>query len=67
MGGLGTTEIVVIAVVALILFGPNKIPEFARQLGKAVNMFKKGMSEGLNEDLSDKKDGAKKDDSETKH
>ncbi len=41
MGGLGTTEILVIAVVALVLFGPSKIPEFARQLGRAVNMVKK--------------------------
>lgn len=62
MGGLGTSEIVVIAVVALILFGPSKIPEFARQLGRAVNMFKKGMKEGLEEDEAPKKDGAKKDD-----
>jgi sec-independent protein translocase protein TatA len=55
MGGLGTTEIVVIAVVALILFGPNKIPDFAKQCGRAVNMFKKGMREGL-EDEAPKKD-----------
>jgi sec-independent protein translocase protein TatA len=52
MGGLGTAEIVVIAVIALILFGPNKIPDFARQLGRAVNMFKKGLNEGLDSDES---------------
>ena len=50
MGGLGTTEIIVIAVVALILFGPKKIPEFAQQLGRAVNSFKKGLKDGLEED-----------------
>ena len=50
MGGLGTTEIIVIAVVALILFGPSKIPEFAKQCGRAVNMFKKGLKEGLEDD-----------------
>ncbi len=55
MGGLGTTEIVVIAVVALILFGPSKIPEFAKQCGRAVNMFKKGLKDGL-EDETPKKD-----------
>lgn len=59
MGGLGTTEIVIIAVVALVLFGPNKIPEFARNLGRAVNMFKKGMKEGLEDETpSGKKDAA---------
>ena len=55
MGGLGTTEIIVIAVVALVLFGPSKIPEFARSLGRAVNMFKRGMKEGLDEDEAPKK------------
>lgn len=50
MGGLGTTEIVIIAVVALVLFGPSKIPEFARQLGRAVNMFKKGLKEGMEDE-----------------
>lgn len=55
MGGLGTTEIVIIAVVALILFGPNKIPEFAKQCGRAVNMFKKGLKDGLEDEPSTKK------------
>lgn len=59
MGGLGTSELIVIAVVALILFGPSKIPEFARQLGRAVNMFKKGLNEGMEEEPSSKKHGAK--------
>ena len=59
MGNLGYGELLVIIVVGLILFGPNKIPEFARQCGRAVNMFKKGLSEGLEED-SKKSDGAAK-------
>ena len=72
MGGLGTTEIIVIAVVALVLFGPSKIPEFARQLGRAVNMFKKGLREGMEDDderqLLKKKDvAAKKDDHGVSH
>ena len=50
MGGLGTTEIIIIAVVALILFGPSKIPEFAKQCGRAVNLFKKGLKEGITDD-----------------
>jgi len=50
MGNLGYGEMLVIVVVGLILFGPNKIPEFARSLGKAVNMFKAGLREGLEEE-----------------
>ncbi|MEQ1918846.1 MAG: twin-arginine translocase TatA/TatE family subunit [Elusimicrobiota bacterium] len=55
MGGLGTTEIIIIAVVALILFGPSKIPEFAKQCGRAVNLFKKGLKEGIDDDDAPKK------------
>lgn len=55
MGGLGTSELIVIAVVALILFGPSKIPDFARSLGRAVNQFKKGLNEGLEDDGTAKK------------
>lgn len=62
MGGLGTTEIIIIAVVALILFGPSKIPEFAKQCGRAVNLFKKGLKEGIDdiEDAPKKDETAKK-------
>ena len=63
MGGFGTTEIVIIAVVALILFGPSKIPEFAKQCGRAVNLFKKGLKEGFDDDEATKKeDPSKKED-----
>jgi TatA/E family protein of Tat protein translocase len=54
MGDIGIGEIVVIAVVALVLFGPNKIPEFARSCGKAVSLFKKGLTEGLEEEPAKK-------------
>ncbi|HAZ08186.1 MAG TPA: twin-arginine translocase TatA/TatE family subunit [Elusimicrobia bacterium] len=61
MGGLGTTEIVIIAVVALVLFGPSKIPEFAKQCGRAVNMFKNGLKEGLTDDAPKAAEAAQKD------
>lgn len=38
---LGTGEIVVILVIALILFGGKKLPEFAQNLGKGIREFKK--------------------------
>ncbi len=50
MGDFSIGELVVILIVGLILFGPNKIPEFARQCGRAVNMFKQGLREGLEEE-----------------
>jgi TatA/E family protein of Tat protein translocase len=38
---LGTTELLVVAVVALILFGPRKLPEIGRTVGKAIGEFKR--------------------------
>jgi sec-independent protein translocase protein TatB len=38
---LGTTELLVIAVVALVLFGPRKLPEIGRTVGKALGEFKR--------------------------
>ncbi len=49
MPNLGYGELLLITVVALLLFGPNKIPELARSLGRAVNSFKSGLREGLEE------------------
>lgn len=38
---IGTSELLLIGLVALIVFGPRKLPELARMLGKARNEFKK--------------------------
>lgn len=46
---LGVTEIVIIALVVLLLFGGKKIPELMHGLGKGVKSFKKGMNEVENE------------------
>ena len=39
---LGLTEILVIVVVLVLLFGSRRIPELARSLGKSIGEFKKG-------------------------
>jgi sec-independent protein translocase protein TatA len=50
LGGLGTPEIILIALVVLLLFGGKKIPELMRGVGKGVKSFKEGMK-GMEEDL----------------
>jgi sec-independent protein translocase protein TatA len=42
---LGSTEIIVIAAVVLVLFGGTAIPKFFRSLGKAKREFQKGLTE----------------------
>lgn len=44
--GIGTTEIIIIAVVILVLFGGRKLPELARGIGDAVKEFKKAVGGG---------------------
>lgn len=44
--GLGPTEVILILLVVLLLFGGKKIPELMRGLGKGVKEFKDGMKEG---------------------
>ena len=47
---VGITEIVIIALIILLLFGGKKIPELMRGLGKGVKSFKDGMNEKDEED-----------------
>lgn len=49
MGGIGWSEIVVILLVVLLLFGSKRIPELARALGKASYEFKKAKQSILQE------------------
>jgi len=45
MGRIGTTEILLIVLAIIILFGARRIPELMRSLGGGVREFKKGMHE----------------------
>ncbi len=38
---IGTSELILIGLIALIVFGPRKLPELARMLGKAMNEFRR--------------------------
>lgn len=47
---IGTTELLLIAGVALLIFGGKKVPELMKGLGKGVKSFKQGMNEPLDEE-----------------
>src|SRR4051812_3518494 len=42
---IGTTELLVILVAALVLFGPRRLPQLSKQLGKSLGEFKRASEE----------------------
>ncbi len=44
-GSIGMPELIVIFVIALIVFGPSKLPELGRSLGEAIRGFKKAIND----------------------
>lgn len=47
---LGMTEIIIIAIVVLVLFGGKKLPELMHGVGKGIRDFKKGMN-GIDDEI----------------
>ena len=59
IGGLGMTELIIILVIVLVIFGAGKLPEVGSALGKGIKNFKSSMSESTEEksvkgDIEDK-------------
>jgi sec-independent protein translocase protein TatA len=60
LGNLGATEIIIIALIVLLLFGGKKIPELMRGIGKGVKSFKDGMNDIENDLKNDSKQDSEK-------
>jgi sec-independent protein translocase protein TatA len=62
-GSLGMPELIVIFVVALVVFGPSKLPDLGKSLGEAIRGFKKAINEHdkppLNDSSNSNKDAPK--------
>ncbi|MEX0804759.1 MAG: twin-arginine translocase TatA/TatE family subunit [Candidatus Binatia bacterium] len=50
MFGFGIQELLIVLVIALVIFGPSKLPQIGSGLGKAIRDFKKGVSSDDSED-----------------
>ena len=58
---LGPTELIIILVIVLVLFGSTRLPKLARSMGQASKEFKKGVNESeksTDEDKPEKEDSA---------
>jgi sec-independent protein translocase protein TatA len=56
IGGLGTPELLVIAVVIFLLFGATRLPQLAKSLGQSKRAFKEGLEEGEREAKKEEKE-----------
>jgi len=61
LGSFGTTEIIVIVILSLLLFGGKKIPELMKGLGLGIREFKKATQEDLEREDKNQEDESKKD------
>jgi sec-independent protein translocase protein TatA len=50
IGGLGMQELIIVLVILLLLFGSTRLPQLAKGMGKSIREFKKGVSEGGDDD-----------------
>jgi sec-independent protein translocase protein TatA len=53
LSGIGPTGIILLVIVALLLFGPSKLPELGRAFGRTLSEFKKGAKDMMNNDEDD--------------
>ena len=59
MGGIGTPGIILLVILALLLFGPNKLPELGRAVGRTFREFKSGARDIMEDSSSPQKTEAK--------
>jgi len=59
MFGIGMTELIIILVIVLVIFGANKLPEIGAGMGKAIKNFKKATTEPEEIDVTPSQEKAK--------
>lgn len=53
LANIGTSEILIVALIVVLVFGASQLPKLARSMGQAQKEFKKGMKEGLEDDADE--------------
>jgi sec-independent protein translocase protein TatA len=60
MFGLGMPELLIVLVIAIVIFGPSKLPSLGKGIGEAIRGLKKGLEEPSREDDNTEKQENKK-------
>jgi sec-independent protein translocase protein TatA len=50
LGSIGPTELILILLIVIIIFGAKKLPELGKSIGEGIKNFKKSVNEGQSED-----------------
>ncbi len=58
-GNLGTSELLIVCIILLVLFGAKRLPALARSIGSGINEFKKGLNT-MPSDVDETKEEKKK-------
>lgn len=63
---LGSSELIIVLIIVLLVFGGSQLPKLAKNLGKAQKEFKDGLADGMKDGDADAPKDAAKDESATK-
>jgi sec-independent protein translocase protein TatA len=58
-GSLGTTELIIILVIVLLIFGVGRVSKIGAELGQGIREFRKGIAEGTEDEDKDKDEETK--------
>ncbi|NYB75740.1 twin-arginine translocase TatA/TatE family subunit [Sedimentibacter hydroxybenzoicus DSM 7310] len=56
MGRIGPGELILLLLIALVIFGPSKLPEIGKSMGSAINEFKSQMNKATKDDKDELKE-----------
>lgn len=57
MPNLGTTELIIILVIVLLVFGVGRVSKIGAELGQGIREFRKGIAEGIEDDDDEDEEG----------
>ncbi|UOQ93519.1 twin-arginine translocase TatA/TatE family subunit [Halobacillus shinanisalinarum] len=59
LSNIGVPGLILILIIALVIFGPSKLPEIGKAFGSSLKEFKKATGDMMNDDQESKKDNKK--------